>query len=265
MTPNTTSVPSANSRHFSQAVDAIGCEQFAPQLLMYLNKAVHAEHCVLYRFNEDHLEVLGSASIDGSRLANINSARYRNRFWQRDAIFTSLMQRLCGYESAISCVPAEQITDPEFRHEMFLTQGLSGRAMLLGDRASGAYGISLFRRSEIGFFSQEDNNTLASIADTLVSCVAKHGSLVRAQDFSASPLHSAEAIELRLLALAPSLTQRERQVCARLVFGLEVKETAKDLGISPESAVTYRKRAYLRLGVTTRAELLRNLLNSHVE
>lgn len=39
-----------------------------------------------------------------------------------------------------------------------------------------------------------------------------------------------------------------------------MKEIARVLGISSETGVTYRKRAFLRLGVANRAELLRRLL-----
>ena len=41
---------------------------------------------------------------------------------------------------------------------------------------------------------------------------------------------------------------------------MAMKEIARDLGITPESAVTYRKRAFLRLDVLDRGALLRRLL-----
>jgi DNA-binding CsgD family transcriptional regulator len=56
------------------------------------------------------------------------------------------------------------------------------------------------------------------------------------------------------------LTARECEVCARIVYGMSMKEIARDLNISAESGITYRKRAYLRLRVTSRSELLRRLL-----
>jgi DNA-binding CsgD family transcriptional regulator len=251
----------AVDRRFSHALDAIGQAPFARQLLAYLNEAVRAEHCVLYRFGEEDLEVLGAASVDGTELAGVNSERYRRSFWRRDAVFAGLQNRICGYASEVACVPAEEIADPKFRQELFFSQGLSGRAMLVGDRGTGLYGVSLFRRSTLGFFSEAESSTIVALADILVSCVAKHCMVVRdSRQTADSSFASIEGIERRILEIAPTLTNRERQVCARLVFGLEVKEIAKDLEISPESAVTYRKRAYLRLDIETRAELLRCLL-----
>jgi DNA-binding CsgD family transcriptional regulator len=52
-----------------------------------------------------------------------------------------------------------------------------------------------------------------------------------------------------------SLTLRERQVCARAVVGMSVEATALDLGIAKTSVLTYRQRAYHRLGVTSPIEL----------
>lgn len=253
--------PKAIDRRFACAIDAIGESVFAQQLLVFLNDAIQAEHCVLYRFGDDDLAVLGAASVDGTERACVNSERYRRNFWRRDAVFSSLVSRVSGYASEVACVPAEQVADPEFRQQLFLAQGLSGRAMLIGNRRSGLYGISLFRHTTQGFFNEAENNLIASLADVLVSCVAKHDTmLLNMRNSHASSLLSIERLEDRIRESAPALTNRECQVCARLVFGLEMKEAAKDLGISPESAVTYRKRAYLRLGIGTRAEFLHYLL-----
>jgi len=51
------------------------------------------------------------------------------------------------------------------------------------------------------------------------------------------------------------LTRREREVCARAAVGMTVEATALDLGISRTTVLTYRQRAYARLGVTSPIEL----------
>jgi hypothetical protein len=81
------------------------------------------------------------------------------------------------------------VSDPEFRHELFHTQGLAGRAMLVGGRGSGLYGDSLFREQTAGFFSESEKQAIQSIADTLISCVARHHDLM-ARDTSLCALFS---------------------------------------------------------------------------
>ena len=52
------------------------------------------------------------------------------------------------------------------------------------------------------------------------------------------------------------LTPRERQVCARAALGMSVEATGIALGIAKTTVVTFRQRAYRRLGVTSPYELL---------
>jgi DNA-binding CsgD family transcriptional regulator len=56
-------------------------------------------------------------------------------------------------------------------------------------------------------------------------------------------------MEERFATRFGSLTPRERQVCARAALGMSVEATALDLGIARTSVLTYRRRAYQRLGV----------------
>jgi len=62
-------------------------------------------------------------------------------------------------------------------------------------------------------------------------------------------------VKLRLALLYPCLTQREQEVCARATMGMSVEATALDLGIAKTSVMTYRKRSYQRLGITSVQEL----------
>jgi len=66
---------------------------------------------------------------------------------------------------------------------------------------------------------------------------------------------TSEQLEERFARRWPALTPRERQVCARAAIGLSVEATAIDLGIAKTSVVTFRQRAYRRLGVTSPFEL----------
>jgi DNA-binding CsgD family transcriptional regulator len=65
----------------------------------------------------------------------------------------------------------------------------------------------------------------------------------------------------RFAAIA-GLSRRECEVCARIRYGMSMKEIARDLGITAETGTTYRKRAYLHLRVGNRSDLLRRLLEN---
>ena len=51
------------------------------------------------------------------------------------------------------------------------------------------------------------------------------------------------------------LTNREKQVCLRIVSGLGSEAISADLDIGLHSTLTYRKRAYEKLGISSQNEL----------
>lgn len=74
---------------------------------------------------------------------------------------------------------------------------------------------------------------------------------------STAPLlsHSLPALRERLLRAHAGLTERELDVCARLLQGMTQKGIACDLGLSLPTVKTYRNRAFSRLGIHFRNEL----------
>jgi DNA-binding CsgD family transcriptional regulator len=66
---------------------------------------------------------------------------------------------------------------------------------------------------------------------------------------------SVAQLEDRFAARFAELTLRERQVCARAAIGMSVEATALDLDIAKTSVLTYRRRAYHRLRVSSHYQL----------
>ncbi len=52
------------------------------------------------------------------------------------------------------------------------------------------------------------------------------------------------------------LSERERQVCLSMLAGRKADAIANDIGVKPSSIVTYRRRAYDKLGISSRSQLL---------
>jgi DNA-binding CsgD family transcriptional regulator len=70
----------------------------------------------------------------------------------------------------------------------------------------------------------------------------------------------------RLLKLrSPELSTRECEVCARAVAGKTIEGTSLELDIKRTSVITYRQRAYQKLGISRTNELVALLSNLHAE
>ena len=64
-----------------------------------------------------------------------------------------------------------------------------------------------------------------------------------------------ETLMERLTRIETNLTQREKEVCARILLGMSSEGIGLDLGIKMQSVLTYRKRAYARLNISSQNEL----------
>lgn len=74
--------------------------------------------------------------------------------------------------------------------------------------------------------------------------------------------------EVRLLAerlgqsALDDLTERERQVCFRILLGYSSEAIGLHLGVATSTIITYRKRAYEKLGIVSQNELFSLYLHS---
>jgi DNA-binding CsgD family transcriptional regulator len=129
------------------------------------------------------------------------------------------------------------------------------------------YGLALMRTLERGNFSETELECLRSVAGTWLSLISKHEHLMAAKrqvDAGSVLLGSVREIEDRLRRVMPTLTEREAQVCARLLRGISTPGIALDLSVREDSVATYRKRAYRRLAIGTQFELVQLFVSACV-
>jgi DNA-binding CsgD family transcriptional regulator len=110
--------------------------------------------------------------------------------------------------------------------------------------------MSVSRHASDGCFVDTEIETLIGIACMVLPMLP----LNRQQTFNAER-PCAQKLEERFATRFGALTVREREVCARAVLGMSVEVTARDLGIAPTSVLTYRHRAYQKLGVRSSVQL----------
>ncbi len=115
--------------------------------------------------------------------------------------------------------------------------------------------MTVARRRGNGGFAKDELRLLSGFARLLMPMIDRNEAL--AGHGSLSTRGAIEELESRFGRLFPALTRRERETCARAAVGITAEGAALDLGIGVSSILTYRKRAYQRLGVTSAYELAR--------
>lgn len=112
--------------------------------------------------------------------------------------------------------------------------------------------LNLARKSDAGTFTPDEVARLINFASFLLPLTTRHSELV---GLTAPRRLTTLELEGRFAAMGVGLTMREIQVCARAALGMTVEGAALELGIGRASVLTYRKRAYARLSVTSANEL----------
>src|SRR5690606_16260279 len=119
---------------------------------------------------------------------------------------------------------------------------------------AGSVYCNFYRLQDSGRFSAEDLDRLRELLPLVSHLIAAHHRLLPAR-----PAGSAQSVIHSIISRAvppfDKLTNREREVCARILLGFSSEAIALDLGIAPSSVTTYRKRSYEKLGITGQSEL----------
>ncbi len=249
-------------RALGDAIDAIGSSDFEHAFLTLLSRAAGAEHCAIYRLRHDEMQAFCAASGDGSDLGRRRVSRYlAGQHWRRDPTMAEAHRRAGPRDALLFRVRPKEISDAALRRQIY--RRIGERLLVCGRRGDALFGISVLRDEASGEFADRGAATLFGLADALIATAARHASAIFPDAPQAPALASLATIERRAGVVFPGLSRRERQVCARILFGQCVEGMALDLGVSEDTVATYRKRAYARLALSGRHELLRSYLAAH--
>jgi len=144
------------------------------------------------------------------------------------------------------------------RRHFFEETGIAERLSVVhrGERSWRVMNVSKHR--SFGRFTDSEISSILTLASVMLPMLPLNSA--RKSGSSGSHL-TVEQYEARFARRFPQLTQRERQVCARAAIGMTVEGTALDLGVGKTSVLTYRKRAYQRLQISSSYELSALVMN----
>lgn len=173
------------------------------------------------------------------------------RYWHLDP--ANRAERLCreGECLALRMVPDTDIEDDVYRRECYSQLEIVERLTLMQRRDNDIYRISFL----VGPRSRFADPTVEQIfesSDLLMSLVMKND---QASEAKVPPTFAD-----RLRVVAPTIPPREAEVCTAIMLGLTSEAIAAKLGISVNTVLTYRKRAYNRLNISCQNELMRLVL-----
>jgi len=232
-------------------IAALGEASFAAELVAALNRRVPVDHVCLMRFvDRERPPVLESASWrGGDRVGEVQQA-YLAGLYRQDPN----LQLPAAPGLVLRLLRSAAIEGDAYR-ATHREAGLLERLTVAASAAEQLVALNLYRLASSGPFGAGELQAIDTQAPLLAALALKHVAMMGMRLRSRDRGERIEALATRLHAVGSTLTQRERAVLARVLAGMTSEGIALDLGIGLASVLTYRKRAYARLGVTSQAEL----------
>lgn len=234
-------------------VGALGRRDFGRHALALVNRVVPAASWSVYRLPEAGLP---SMLVSGSHHIPDTTRDcwkvYRASLYRRDDTFAHIRERAQPGGVMMMHWHAEEIRPPH-RDLIYRRHGVRERLSVVRIEDNGALlAVNYYRHQHQPLFADREVARLQGLALGLVACVRRHADIVRKVSAAKAMPPSFAAL---LAKRCPTLTARELDVCDRLLRGWTHDGIAADLRLSVTTVITYRNRAFGRLGIHFRNEL----------
>ena len=242
----------ATAKALADLVAAIGSADFAACFLGAMRALAGAELCSVFRRDGIGAATLLFAQGDRAQPADFPlraSRDYAGGFWRADAQLARLARRQAR-TPVIVRRRASEIADPAYRAACYERAGVVERVSVVWPGRPG-FIANGYRTTAGAPFSAQDINRLEIHAGLLFAALKQH---LRA-DAATGHLFDEPALVERLLALDCGLSPREAEVAAALILGETQERIAAAKRLSTATVITYRRRAYGKLGVADRRDL----------
>jgi LuxR family transcriptional regulator, activator of tox operons len=199
------------------------------------------------------LAFAGATCRTRDRFAVSASERYAETFWQSDPLLRVMLSNSPS-ASAPKTQSWRSIPRGEYREYCYERPGVVDRMSIYQQLDGTGAVLNLYRYKKNGHFSDAEVDGLRHWVGILPALIVKH---VRMQgEKGRSALHPPlDALSERIRSLNTKLSSREGQVCAAILIGMPAKEISRRVGVEVSTIVTYKKRAYEKLGVNSKEEL----------
>lgn len=233
-------------------VDAIGEPNFGQLTLTQLNQLAAVDFWSVYRLDQAAPpQMFLSGSRKGADVSDDCFRSYCAGLYRDDRTFAGAFRVAGGSGAAMTLWNEAEIPSPH-RDRIYRRHGIRERLSVVGgDGDSGLLAVNLYRYDAAGNYRSSEIDQVEALGRGLLASVRKH---IRLQGQMRHAV-LADNGAARLRAHCPALTQRELDVCERLLRGWTYDGIAADLGLSTPSVKTYRARAFDRLGIHFRNEL----------
>jgi DNA-binding CsgD family transcriptional regulator len=226
-------LPSDLLAHVDRCLALVGQEGFVAAWLDLIAD-LGADQAMVFSYRADHAACLMARNFRQAQLGQRLASDYLDGWFRQDPLFAQVLALLPGQVEVMRIDPQTSPMSAPYRARFYSDPGLDGKQAVLAVGEGLRLAINLYRKQMHDW--QPEEAILRVLARLALLHFARR---------------EAGGVPDALMALS----ERERAVCLGVLAGKKAEVIAHELGVAPTSVVTYRRRAYEKLGISSRGEL----------
>jgi DNA-binding CsgD family transcriptional regulator len=265
-TPLSVGQLAALSNALGPVVDSAGSSRFLGQLFDCVKQFVDCDSLHLQRARvtpQDtrprRIEWIGSYAPNHEHLQR-TMEKYFGKFVDRDPLNDWIADT---QEVDLIHLSAQAIKDTELRCLIYDVANIHDECIVVRPSNGIAYSLSACRALRLPAFSLYELSVLKHLGQVLLPLAELHTRMVGVPlDDNVNRIAPADVLQAYLTRHAILLSSREASVCSSFVKGMTTLSIAEAMGVKESTVETYAKRAFAKLGVSSRRGLL-SLVHGH--
>lgn len=217
----------------------LGEDHFIDEL-MEVMALIGASQITAFSYEKDRVECLLSRNFISNEMGGTLAALYLGGWYQRDPLYGEILKLADGTCTVRRLDEMAADMDPDYLATFFDRPGFRSKLAIIVAQRSLRMVLNLYFAPGREGATEDGEAMRIGVHQLLGRMLATHFLRSRKTEFPVP------------LAV---LSERERQVCMGMLAGKKAEVIAGEIGIGPSSVVTYRQRAYQKLGISSRSQL----------
>jgi DNA-binding CsgD family transcriptional regulator len=251
------------NRDISQAIAALGTQDFFPRLVAAVNGQVKIDYPQVWLYHRDLPPRVLYHEIPRDAIAS-QIDEYLDGPYSEDPFYQTSMNQPKAKIYRLSRITLGKLEQSTYYRDYYGSTGTTDEAIYLSKlRGGNVINLSMMRLPEHGQFTEREYEALYLLAEPISELIKSHS---EHDDFAVTHLIQPgidHQIDLAFRTFGASLlSPREKDVLEMMLRGYSTDSSADKLGIALETVRRHRKSIYRKLDVSSQTDLFSLFLNA---